>query len=196
MKKNNSPLLLTDWDIQCMAYHEAGHAVCSYFLPEREKLIKITINPSDEAFGMVRTAQRLHHNETEVSLMSTIATFLAGRIAEEKFLGIKTTSCIHDLASAQSIAIDMVVKFGMGKRLGFGALNDTEHFSAGEHHRKQIIQDVRDILDEAAQDADRVLGEHESAVISLAGRLLKKNTLSINEITRFFENIKTAHGNR
>ena len=55
--------VLTDWDRKFMAYHEAGHAVCSYYLPEREPLVCVTIDPSNEAFGMIRTAPRPHHND-------------------------------------------------------------------------------------------------------------------------------------
>ncbi len=107
--------VLTDWDRMFMAYHEAGHAVCSYYLPEREPLICVTIDPSSESFGMIRTESRPHHNETEISFYSMISTFLAGQISEEMFLNTKTTSCIYDLSSARQIATDMVMKFGMGE---------------------------------------------------------------------------------
>ena len=187
MKAKKTSIQLTEWDIRCMAYHEAGHAVCSYFLPEREKLIKITIDPSDEAFGMIRTLQRAHHNETEISLMSAISTFLAGRLAEEKFLGIRSTSCIHDLAAAQAIAIDMVVKFGMGRKLGFGALKETDLLSIGEHHKEQIIADIQQIIAEGTKNANHVLGEHEAVVTSLAIELLKEKTLDADEIALFFQ---------
>lgn len=187
------PTDLTEWDLRSMAYHEAGHAVCSYYLPEREKLLKITINPSDESFGMIQTLQRPHHNETKTSLMSCISTFLAGGMAEEKFLGTKTTSCIHDLAAAQSIAIDMVIKFGMGPELGFCALKNTDYFSVSERHKEQIIQDVSKILNEASQNAQKVLCEHEYVTKSLAERLLKKKTLDSHEIMCFFEECENAH---
>lgn len=188
-KQQPYPILpvLTEWDQKTMAYHEAGHAVCSFFLPEREKLIKITIDPSSEAFGMIQTEARLHHNETRISFCSMISTFLAGRLAEEIFLEVVSTSCIHDFASAQRIAMDMVTKFGMGKNLGFAVLKNTDEILVSEQHSEQICRDVQQILREAEDDARKILEGHRVLVISLAEKLLKQKTLTANEISSFFQ---------
>ena len=108
----------TEWDRRFMAFHEAGHAVASRHLPGRPPLLRVTISPSDEAFGMIRTEENPHHNETRQSLASTLAVLLAGRIAEERFLHEITTSCVHDLAAAKQLAADMVLKLGMGESSG------------------------------------------------------------------------------
>lgn len=182
---------LTEWDMQCMAYHESGHAICSYFLPEREKLLKITIDPSEKAFGMIQCTHRLHHNESEVSLMSTIATFLAGRLAEEQFLGLKTTSAFYDFATARDIAIDMVTKFGMGRqmrKLVCNSMRDGTYMLHSEHFRKIADEDVLDIIEKAESAARKILEEHKDTVSLLARELLKKKTLSSREIEQFFYN--------
>lgn len=179
--------VLTEWDQKTMAYHEAGHAVCSYFLPEREKLIKITIDPSSDVFGMIQTETRLHHNETRVSFSSMISTFLAGRLAEEIFLGIVSTSCIYDFTSAQRIAMDMVTKFGMGKELGFAVLKNTEDVLISEQHSEQICRDIQQILRDAEEDARKILEGHRVLVTALAEKLLKQKTLSGDEISFFFQ---------
>lgn len=182
---------LTEWDMQCMAYHESGHAVCSYFLPEREKLLKITIDPSEKAFGMIQCVHRQHHNESEVSLMSTIATFLAGRLAEEQFLGLKTTSAFYDFATARDIAIDMVTKFGMGRqmrKLVCNSMRDGTYMLHSEHFRKIADEDVLDIIEKAESAAKKILEEHKDTVYLLATELLKKKTLSFSEIEQFFNN--------
>ena len=114
-QQNYLPPVLTDWDRKFMAYHEAGHAVCSYYLPERGPLICITIDPSSEAFGMIRTESRPHHNETEISFRSMISTFLAGQISEEMFLiatSITLVPVILPIAAAFSLVFS-VIKNGL-----------------------------------------------------------------------------------
>ncbi len=182
---------LTEWDKKCMAYHEAGHAVCSYFLPEREKLIYITINPSDNAFGMIKTMQRQDHNATKTSMMSDIAVFLAGRISEEMFLGIQTTSCIYDIFSANETAKDMAGKFGMGRQLQIMtgvsfADNNTLLFS--EYFKKMLDEDIFEIIITANSIAKKIINEHKELVCLLANLLLEKKTLSDKEIDAFFQN--------
>lgn len=185
-----APPLLSEWDIRCMAYHEAGHAVCSNFLPEREKMIRITIDPSDAAFGMIKTAHRPYYNETEVSLMSIVATFLAGRISEEKFLNIKTTSCIYDLAEARSVAVNMVSKFGMGKRmkkLTCISVYDNSYCLYSEHLKQMIDEDVIDILERANSMAEEIIDKHSEDVVRLAETLFKEKTLCSENIDLFFK---------
>jgi len=178
---------LTEWDRKLMAYHEAGHAVCSYYLPEREPMFVITIDPSSEAFGMTGTQPRLHHNETYVSMTSSISTFMGGRIAEEMFCNEMTTSCIHDLNSARIIASDMVLKFGMGKKSGLAALQDTDELSISEQAKRDITDDIRQILNTAEASARNILSDHSDTVAKLASILLSRQTMTETEINDFFQ---------
>jgi len=180
------PTELTEWDRRNMAYHEAGHAVCSYYLPEREPLVKITISPSDEAFGMIRTAPRPHHNETRVSLASTLAVMLAGRLSEELLLNEITTSCVHDLAAARSIAEDMVFRFGMGTRVGVAIPARPEGAASGIGGDPLVEADIRQLIRDAEGTARRILNEHRSAVERLAEKLLVCKTMERQEIQEFF----------
>lgn len=182
-------LTLTKWDLQCMAFHEAGHAVCSYYLPEREEIIKITINPVEEAFGMIKTAMRPHHNETETSLRSLISTFLAGPLAEELFLNIRTSSGIHDFANVRSVAIDMVTKFGMGRQTGKltpVSVYDNSYCLFSEEFRRKVDEDTAEIIKEAETTARNLLKSHANLVICLAELLCEKQTLKKEEIVYFF----------
>ena len=178
------PTDLTEWDVHTMAYHEAGHAVCSRYLPEREPLERITISPTDEAFGMIRTAVRPHHNETRVSFTSTLAVLLAGRLAEELFRGETTTSCVHDLAAARQLAADMVLNFGMGSRIGLTTPPPELNWS--DELRRECDADIREILADAERSARDTLAEHADEVESLAQLLLEQKTLDRSEIDGFF----------
>ena len=181
---------LTGWDMLTMAYHEAGHAVCSRHLPERKPLVRITISPADEAFGMIRTAPRPHHNETRVSFASTLAVLLAGRLSEELFLHETTTSCVHDLAAARQLAADMVFSFGMGSRVGLTV--PPPEMNCGEALRSQCDADIRELLAEAERSARETLTEHSGEVEALAELLLKKSTLEQPEIDEFFGERKVS----
>lgn len=174
----------TEWDLRTLAYHEAGHAVCSYYLPEREPLERVTISPTDEAFGMIRTAVRPHHNETRVSFASALAVMLAGRAAEELFLRETTTSCVHDLDAARRLAADMVLTFGMGSRVGV-TLPPPE-LNLGENLRRQCDADIQELLADAARSARATLAEHAAEAKDLAELLLKQGTLERPEIDEFF----------
>ncbi|WP_288591001.1 hypothetical protein [uncultured Victivallis sp.] len=189
-KQSKQPALtLTKWDLQCMSFHEAGHAVCSYYLPEREEILKITINPTEEAFGMIKTAVRPHHNETETSLRSLISTFLAGALAEELFLNIRTSSGIHDFANARSVAIDMVAKFGMGRQTGKitpVSVYDNSYCLFSEEFKRKVDEDTVEIIKEAETTARNLLKSHANLVINLAELLFEKQTLKKEEIVCFF----------
>ena len=176
---------LTEWDLITMAYHEAGHAVCSYYLPEREPLLKITISPSDEAFGMIRTAVSPHHNETRVSFASTLAVLLAGRTAEELFLHEVTTGCVHDLTAARQLAAALVLNWGMGSRIGL-TLPPPE-LNCGENLRNQCDADIQELLADAARSARVTLTEHAEEVEELVDILLAQDTIEQPEIDAFFE---------
>lgn len=185
---------LTEWDLRCMAFHESGHAVCSYYFPEREELIKVTISPDEESFGMIKTATSSHHNETETSLSSMISTFLAGPLSEEIFLKVRTTSGIHDFANARSIAVDMVTKFGMGRQLGklvSSSIYDNSYCLFSEEFRRKTDEDVLAIIRDAEINARNFLVSHSHLVLNLAELLLDKQTLEKEEIRAFFNSVES-----
>ena len=182
----------TEWDRRFMAYHEAGHAVASKYLPERPPLLRITISPTDEAFGMIRTAPRPHHNETRTSLTSTIAVLLAGRIAEELFLHEVTTSCVHDLAAAKQIAADMVVELGMGESVGLTL--PPANLAAGGEVLRQRDANIQKLIADAVRSATEVLDSHADEVTKLAERLFNTETLDQFEIEKFFTGSISASG--
>ena len=176
VSRTQIPSVLTEWDLECMAYHEAGHAVCSIFLPETEPIIRITIDPDDDAFGYVVNSPRKHHNATEVYFKSKITTYLAGKMAEQIFLGITTTSCIHDLRAASEIADLLVGKYGMGQRIGNLSLDDVPISL-----QNAFYADVKEIISDSTNQAKEILTQHRDLMIQLSNLLLRKRTL--DEIT-------------
>ena len=174
----NSP---TEWDLECMAWHEAGHAVVSLVMPEREPIERISIEPGDEAFGLMRTAPRPHHNGTEVSLRSAMAVFLAGPLSERRFLGRATTSGADDIANARAIARDMVLRLGMGPRLGLHCPAIAGE-AISEHLLHAVEADEERLLRAAEHAATTVLRRNAPLVRALAQALLARHTLTSGEL--------------
>ena len=178
------PTELSEWDKKTMAYHEAGHAVVSYFSPEREPLLKITVNPSEEGFGYVKTAPQRDHNQTRVELISAMAVALAGHAAEELLLHETTTSGLYDFGLATQIARDMVTRFGMGPHVG---LRQCANGPNSAFLESQIDRDVHDLLEEARRQTNQILEQKRELVERLAEKLRTCGTLQNEEIARFFE---------
>ena len=172
---------LTEWDKQCMAYHEAGHAVCHHFLSNR-KILKITISPNDEAFGMMQIAPNQNHNETAKYLKNSIAVLLAGELVEKYYLGEKTTSIYSDLQIATQIASDMVTKYNMGKKV---QLISKEIYS--EKLMFWVEKDIISILKEAEVIAKKIVMENKQLIEKLANLLLQQLTLTQVDLEMFFD---------
>ena len=183
---------LTEWDMTLMAWHEAGHAVCAYYLPETEAIQTISIEPGSDAFGAMESEPRKKMNLTYVSCTNEISVALAGRLSEEMFQNEVTSSCIHDLDKVQAIGLRMVCEFGMGKRTGMitwmchgSDSNGLMLFS--EAQRNDIYADIKEILQEAEQTARGILKSHGKQVEKLATILLGKKTIQGEDLPRIFE---------
>lgn len=159
-----------------MAWHEAGHAVVSLSFPERESVERVSIVPGDEAFGFMRTAMRPHHNDTRETLRAAVAVALAGREAERLFLRRETTSGGDDLAMARAIARDMVLRFGLGPRLGMCCPAGPDD-AMSERLRRAVESDERRILRAALRAARSALRHRHRAVRALALALLERGSI-------------------
>ena len=171
----------TQWDRECLAWHEAGHAVASLVMPEREAIERISIEPGDEAFGFMRVAQRPHHNDTFVSLNSSLAVMMAGTISERVFLGRATTGAADDLSNARAIARDMVLRFGMGPRLGLTCPAIAGE-AISEHLLRAVEADEERLLRAAERAANTALRRNAPLVRALAQALLARHTLIGGEL--------------
>lgn len=170
----NSP---TQWDRECLAWHEAGHAVVSLAMPEREPIERISIEPGDEAFGFMRVAPRPHHNDTFVSLSSTLAVMMAGTLSERLFLGRATTGAADDLANARRLARDMVIRFGMGPQLGLTCPALPEG-ACSEKLMRDIENDVSRLLRTAIRTATTTLRCQAHFVRKIAEALLAHGAIN------------------
>ncbi len=171
-----------------IAYHEAGHAVCGWFLEHAYPLLKVTIVPrGTAALGYAQytpTEQYLYNTD---QLMDQICMTLGGRAAEEIFFGKISTGAANDLQQITKIAYSMVTAYGMNSKVGNVSFYDpsqentfTKPFS--EETGKIIDEEVRGIIDDAYQRTLKLLTEKKLQVAILAKELLDKEVLHKSDV--------------
>lgn len=171
-----------------IAYHEAGHAVCGWFLEHAYPLLKVTIVPrGTAALGYAQytpTEQYLYNTD---QLMDQICMTLGGRAAEEIFFGKISTGAANDLQQITRIAYSMVTAYGMNKKVGNVSFYDPSQENTftkpySEETGKIIDEEVRGIIDEAYQKTLDLLNEKRGEVEKLAKELLEKEVLHKSDV--------------
>ncbi len=184
-KKNK---IIAPHEKSIIAYHEAGHAVCGWFLEHAYPLLKVTIVPrGTAALGYAQytpTEQYLYNMD---QLMDQICMTLGGRAAEEIFFDKISTGAANDLQQITKIAYSMVTAYGMSSKVGNVSFYDptqestfTKPFS--EETGKIIDEEVRAIIDEAYQRTLSLLKEKKNEVGILAKELLDKEVLHKSDV--------------
>ena len=183
-----------------VAYHEAGHAVVSRYLPTQDPVHQISIVPRGMAGGytMYRpTEDKSFMSKTEME--ENIVSLLGGRVAEAIILNDISTGASNDIERASQIARNMVTKYGMSDRVGtvmFGGgqgevflgrdFAQTKDYS--EETAALIDEEVKKIIQTAYERAVRILTEHIDKLHIVAGILMEKEKIEGEEFDKIFEN--------
>jgi len=179
-------------DNKLTAYHEAGHAVIQALLTDGDPLHKVTIIPRGSAGGATFSLPVKDRMGYGVKwLTATMRVLCGGRIAEEKGIGDVSTGASMDISQVTSIARSMILEWGMSPRLGFVryAGSDTREAFQQEkdysEHTAQLIDDeVRRMVEEAYNEAKRLLEANWDKVVAVSEALLKYETLSADEVRK------------
>ena len=190
----------SDKEQKLVAYHEAGHAVVSRFLPTQDAVHQISIVPRGMAGGytMYRpTEDKSFMSKSEME--ETIVSLLGGRVAEALILDDISTGASNDIERASKIAREMVTKYGMSERLGtivFGS--GQEEVFLGRDFAQQrnfseetagiIDEEVKKIIDKAYNIARQILNENIEKLHIVANILLEKEKIDGEEFEAIFEN--------
>ena len=182
-----------------VAYHEAGHAVVSRYLPTQDPVHQISIVPRGMAGGytMYRpTEDKSFMSKTEME--ENIVSLLGGRVAEALILNDISTGASNDIERASQIARNMVTKYGMSDRVGaimFGGgqgevflgrdFAQTKDYS--EETANIIDEEVKKIVDRAYNRAVEILSAHADKLHAVAGVLLEKEKIEGEEFNKIFE---------
>ncbi len=178
-------------DNKCTAYHEAGHAVVSYFCEHTDPVKHITIIPAGNALGVtVSIPQEDRYGYTKGQMIDDIRMGLGGRIAEELVIGDISTGASGDIQQATRVAKNMVTRYGMSEKLGtvlYGSGHSSSEvflgrdISSGKDYSEEtaavIDGEVRRIIAEAYADAKRILVEHMDRLHFVAQYLLTHESM-------------------
>ncbi|HIX33124.1 MAG TPA: ATP-dependent zinc metalloprotease FtsH [Candidatus Gemmiger avium] len=191
--------VVTDKEKRLTAYHEAGHAITSYFCPTNDPVHQISIIPRGAAGGFTMyLPDKDASYVTKTAMQERIVSLLGGRVAEQLVLEDISTGASNDLERATQTARSMVTRYGFSERLGpvvYGSdPGETflgRDFGQGKGYSEtiaaEIDSEIRDIVDEAYETARRILNSHMEQLHKVAGELLAREKLSGEEFTTLME---------
>ena len=180
---------MTENEIINTAYHEAGHVIVGYLMPEHDPLNKVTIVPRGQALGFAQFLPEGDRvSETFTKLESQLSTLFAGRIAEGLIFGEDkiTTGASSDIHRATQIARAMVTQWGFSKELGPIFYQNEDGMGAikgvSEESQKLIDVEMRKIIDRNYNRAKQTLEDNMDILHAMKDALLKYETLDRNQI--------------
>ncbi len=185
-KKNK---LISPAEKEIIAYHEAGHAICGWFLEHASPLVKVTIVP--RGIGTLGYAQYLPKEEyitrTE-QLLDRICMTFGGRAAEDLIFGKVSTGAQNDLDQVTKMAYSMISVFGMNPKVGqvsfYGMQQDNFNKPYSDDTAKLIDDEVRKLLDQQYERAKDLLQEKRVELEVLAKRLLEEEVLLKSDVEK------------
>jgi len=187
--------ILSRKEKEIAAYHETGHALVTTFLPNAEKVRKISIISRGMAAGYTISLPREEKNIKQKSeLLAEISVLLGGYCAEKIKYNEISTGAGNDLERATILAKDLVTKYGMsklgpitfGKRVSFGFLGYEEEVEKNysEKTATLIDQEVKRIIKECSDKATKILLSHKSLFEKVAQTLIEKETIEKEEFEK------------
>jgi len=186
-------MIISDEEKRSTAFHEAGHALVTKLIPESDPIHKVTIIPRGMALGLTQQIPLDdRYTLSKVYLEAQLSVYMAGRVAEIKFLGKTTTGAANDFEKATDIARKMVCEYGMSDLgpLTFGERDDliflgrdlTMHKNFSEKTSERIDEEVRKIITRNYDRAENLIEENRDKLIKIAEALLEKEVLDSEEI--------------
>jgi len=194
MGKERKSMIMSDEEKRNTAYHEAGHALAAYLLPDADPLHKVTIIPRGRALGVtMQLPEEDKYSYTREYMETSLTVLLAGRVAEELVLGSCTTGASNDLERVTERARKMVCEWGMSEEMGpltFGKKAEqiflgreiAQHQDYSEDTAMQIDKEVKKVVLAAYAEATKLLEENRDALTLVAEALLEYETLDANEV--------------
>jgi cell division protease FtsH len=178
------------------AYHEAGHAIVGFRVPDHDPVYKVTIIPRGRALGVTMyLPEEDRYSTSKQQLESRISTLFGGRLAEELVFGKEavTTGASNDIERSTELARNMVTKWGLSEKLGpltyseddgevFLGRTVTQHKQVSDVTVHSIDEEVRAIVDRNYQRAKDILVEHLDELHAMSRALVKYETIDLSQI--------------
>jgi len=199
--------IISEEEKRIIAYHESGHAILSYVLPHTDPIHKISIISRGRALGYVITLpEEDRFLKSKRELIDNITQLLGGRVSEEMNFNDITSGAQNDLDRATKITRKMITEYGMSKRLGpitfkgeeeevfLGKEIGRPHYSDGI--ASAIDDEVHNIIMDCYEMARKVLLKNKKNLTDLANELMKKETLSRDDILKVLSKVESQKSKR
>jgi cell division protease FtsH len=187
---------MSDKEKKITAYHEAGHALVAWAMPQLAPVHKVTILPRGRSLGhtlVLPTEDK--YTQTRGEMIDTLAYALGGRAAEELVFHEPTTGAGNDIEKATAVARAMVTQYGMSSKLGavkYGTAQDEPFLGRTVGHQRdysdtiaaEIDSEVRALIELAHDEAWEILVEYRDVLDSIVLELIEKETVSQQDLAR------------
>ncbi|MDA8173561.1 MAG: ATP-dependent zinc metalloprotease FtsH [Nitrospiraceae bacterium] len=184
------------------AYHESGHALTAWELPDMDPIHKVSIIPRGLAMGVTQTLpEEDRHFYPMGYLLHRLAVMLAGRAAEKLVFGDISTGASNDLKEATSLAEKMVAQWGMSEKIGPVNLGRGEEhpflgreLAAPKRYSEEMAwlmdKEIQSLINGAAETAENILKANRPILDKLAEHLIKEEVLDRDQIEKIIEEAK------
>jgi cell division protease FtsH len=192
---------MSDKEKKVTAYHEGGHALVAYALPNTDPVHKVTILPRGRSLGHTLVLpEEDKYTQTRSEMMDMLAYALGGRAAEELVFHEPTTGASNDIEQASKIARAMVMQYGMSDELGairYGQGEGEVFLGRDMGHQRdyseevasRIDEEIRTLIERAHDEAWEILVEHRDVLDDLVLKLFDKETVGREELAEIFASV-------
>ncbi|MBO7081733.1 MAG: ATP-dependent zinc metalloprotease FtsH [Neisseriaceae bacterium] len=187
-------MIMHEDEKRATAYHESGHAIVAASLPGTDPVHKVTIVPRGRALGLTwQLPERDRISMYQDQILNQISILFGGRIAEELFVKRISTGASNDFERATQLARDMVIKYGMSKKMGpmvysenegevFLGRSVTRTQNMSEETMRQVDQEIRRIVDEQYAIAQRILEDNRDKMETMCQALMDWETIDADQV--------------
>jgi cell division protease FtsH len=192
MGAERKSMVMSEKDKIMTAYHEAGHAIVGYLMPEHDPVHKVTIIPRGRALGVTQyLPEDDKYSHSRRYLLGRITSAYGGRIAEEMVSGPDgvSTGAQSDIEYATNMARNMVMRWGLSQKLGPLHYGEEEGMYPGmssanySPDTSKIIDDeIKAIIDQSYVDAERILEENRDILESMKDALIEYETIDSEQV--------------
>jgi cell division protease FtsH len=197
MGAERKSMVMSEKEKRNTAYHESGHCIVGYLVPEHDPTYKVSIIPRGRALGVTMyLPEEDRYSMSKRMILSQICSLFGGRIAEELTLGPDgiTTGASNDIERATKMARAMVTKWGLSEKLGpqmydeedeqvfLGKSAGSAHSQLSDETAKLIDTEVRDIIDSCYKAAKKILEENRDKLDAMTEALLEYETIDASQI--------------
>ncbi len=198
MGAERKSMAMSEKEKKLTAYHEAGHAIVGFLVPQHDPVYKVTIIPRGRALGVTMyLPEEDRYSQSKLELESRISSLYGGRLAEELIFGAEnvTTGASSDIERATEIARNMVTKWGLSDKLGPLAYSEEEgEVFLGRSSTKQnpmsaetvmsIDGEIRKIINRNYDRAEQLLKDNMDILHAMTDALMKYETIDAGQVQR------------